>query len=177
MAKGDHGIMKDTAAHKGPEPHGNLLQPADLAGEIEDLRERLRQEHDRHLRALADFKNYRRRIEGESNKSADKGKREIILPLLNIIDDLERSLRWANDGERPLADGVGIIHQKLLALLAKEGVHPFDSTGKMFTPDLHEAVAVAERQDVKPGTIVEELRRGYLWNNMLLRAAQVRVAE
>jgi molecular chaperone GrpE len=176
MAKDDHGTMEDAAAHKGAGPHRNLLQPADLPGEIEELREQLRQERDRHLHTLADFRNYRRRAEGESTKSAEKGKREIILPLLNIIDDLERSLRWANDEERPLADGVGIIHQKLLALLAKEGVRPFDSTGTLFTPELHEAIAVAERPDVESGTIVEELRRGYLWKKELLRAAQVRVA-
>ena len=177
MAKDEHGTMKDAAAYKGPVPHRDLLQPADLPGEIEELREQLRQERDRHLRTLADFRNYRRRIEGESSKIVEKGKREIMLPLLDIIDDLERSLRWANDMERSLADGVGIIHQKLLALLAKEGVRPFDSTGTLFTPELHEAVAVAKRRDVESGTIVEELRRGYLWKNELLRAAQVRVAE
>jgi molecular chaperone GrpE len=176
MAKKDHETVENAAASKGPGPHRNLLQAADLSGEIEELREQLRQERDRHLRTLADFKNYRRRVEGESNKSAEKGKREIILPLLTIIDDLERSLQWANGGERPLADGVGIILQKLLALLATEGVRPFESMGTPFTPELHEAVAVAERPDVESGTIVEELRRGYLWKDELLRAAQVRVA-
>ena len=61
------------------------------------MREQLHQERDRHLRALADFKNYRRRIEREGNKSAEAGKREIILPLLGIVDDLERTLKWPNN--------------------------------------------------------------------------------
>ena len=154
----------------------NLLQRADLAKDIDELREQLHQECDRHLRTLADFKNYRRRVEREGNKIAEVGKREIILPLLGIVDDLEKSLQWTNDMDQPLRKGVRNICRKLLALLENQGVRPFDSVGKLFSPDLHEAVAVTEDKDVEPGTIIEDLRRGYLWNNELLRPAQVRVA-
>lgn len=158
------------------ESEHNLLPPADLAGEIEELREQLRQERDRHLRTLADFKNYRRHVEREGDKLAEAGKRELILPLLAVIDDLEHALQWASKREKPLADGLRNILQKLLALLENHGVRPFDSVGKMFTPELHKAVAVAKRKDVEPGTVVEELRRGYLFKNELLRPAEVRVA-
>lgn len=154
----------------------NLLPPADLAGEIERLREDLRNERDRNLRTLADFKNYRRRIERDGNKLAEEGKREIILPLLDILDDMEKALHWATNEKQPLAKGVRIIHQKLLALLEAHGVLPFDSVGTVFNHDRHEAVALAEHEDLEPGTVVDELRRGYLWNNELLRPAQVRVA-
>jgi molecular chaperone GrpE len=155
----------------------NLLPPADLAAEIERIQEQLRQEHDKHIRALADFTNYRRRQESEGKKLAESGKRELMLPLLDIVDDLERSLERAEEGGEPLAEGVRLIHRKLLALLEMQGVRPFDSKGKIFTPELHEAVAVKKDRRVRPGTIVEELRRGYLWQNELLRPAQVRVAE
>lgn len=155
----------------------SLLREADLASEIEELREQLRQERDRHLRTLADFKNYRRRNEREGNQLSESGKREIIIPLLGIVDDLERSLQWAGDEGTPLADGVRLIHQKLLALLGDQGVRPFESVGNMFTPELHDAVAVTRDKGVKPGTIVGEVRRGYLLKNELLRPAQVRVAE
>ena len=160
-----------------PRSGPNLLPAADLAAEIERLKEQLGQEHDKLIRALADFTNYRRRQESEGKKLAESGKRELMLPLLDIVDDLERSLEGAKEGEEPLAEGVRLIHRKLLALLEKQGVRPFESKGKMFTPDLHEAVAVKKDRRVKPGTIVEELRRGYLWQNELLRPAQVRVAE
>ena len=158
-------------ARTGP----NLLPAADLAAEVERLQEQLRQERDKHLRALADFTNYRRRVEGEGKKSAESGKREIMLPLLDIVDDLERSLERVEKKEGPLAEGVRLIHRKLLALLDTQGVRPFESIGKMFTPELHEAVATSKAGKVKPGTIVAELRRGYLWRNELLRPAQVRV--
>jgi molecular chaperone GrpE len=69
-----------------------------------------------------------------------------------------------------------MIHKKLLALLETNGVLPFDSVGAPFNHDLHEAVAMVEHGDLEPGTVVDELRRGYLWNNEVLRHAQVRVA-
>jgi molecular chaperone GrpE len=158
------------------EHNQHLLPPADWAGDIDKLREDLRIERDRHLRALADFKNYRRRIERDGNRLAQEGKRDIILPLLDIIDDMEKALQWASDLEQPVVKGVRIIHKKLLALLENHEVLPFESIGMPFNPNLHEAVAMVEHEDLEPGTVVDELRRGYLWNNDLLRAAQVRVA-
>jgi molecular chaperone GrpE len=154
----------------------NLLPPADLAAEIQRLQEKLIDERDRNLRTLADFKNYRRRIERDGNKLSEEGKREIILPFLAIIDDMEKALQSANDAEQPFVKGMRIIHQEFLALLEKHGVLPFVSVGTPFDHNLHEAVAMAKHEGSEPGTVVDELRRGYLWNNELLRHAQVRVA-
>jgi molecular chaperone GrpE len=158
------------------ENEDNLLPATDLEGEIERLQENLRDERDRHLRTLADFKNYRRHMERDGNTLAEDGKREMILPLLDIIDDMEKMLQWTTDEEQAVVKSAHIIHEKLLALLESQGVRPFDSVGKLFTPDLHEAVAVAEHEEVEPGTVVNELRRGYLWKDEFLRPAQVRVA-
>ncbi len=155
----------------------HLLPQADLAGEIEQLQEALRNERDRHLRTLADFKNYRRRIEREGNNIADEAKREVLRSLLGIVDDLDNALRWTSHGEQALVKGLPIIQQKLIALLETYGVRPFESVGTPFTPDLHEAVSVTERDDVKPGTVTEVLRKGYFWKDELLRPAQVQVAE
>lgn len=154
----------------------NLLPPADLAGEIDTLRDDLRNERDRNLRTLADFKNYRRRVERDGNKLAKEGERAIILPLLDIVDDMEKALHWVSNEKQPFAKGVRIIHQKLLALLEAHGVLSFDSVGTAFNHERHEAVAMAQHEDCEPGTVVDELRRGYLWKNEVLRPAQVRVA-
>ena len=154
----------------------NWLLPTDPVGELERVRAELRDERDRYMRMSADFKNYRRRIEREGEKFAAEGKREVIVPLLSVLDDLERALQWASDGEQPLVQSMRLIYKKLLALLETQDVRPFDSVGKRFTPDLHEAVAVVDDEDVESGTIVDDLRRGYLWNNELLRPTQVRVA-
>jgi molecular chaperone GrpE len=164
-------------ARHAEEHNLNLLPPADLEGEIERLQEALQVERDRNLRTLADFKNYRRRIERDGNKLADEGKRGIILSLLDIIDDLEKAMQWTAGAEQPFVKGVRIIHQKFLAMLETNGVLPFESVGTPFNHDLHDAVAVTKHAASNSGTVVDELRRGYLWNNELLRPAQVRVAE
>jgi molecular chaperone GrpE len=101
----------------------------------------------------------------------------MLLSLLDIIDDLEKALHSANDTRSPFVKGVRIIYQKLLTLLETYGVLPFNSVGTPFNHDLHEAVAMTKHKGSEPGTVVDELRRGYLWNDELLRAAQVRVAE
>jgi molecular chaperone GrpE len=158
------------------EHNQNLLPPADLAGEIDKLRDDLDNERDRNLRTLADFKNYRRRVEHDANRLAEEGKRGIILPLLDIIDDMDKAMQWEGDAEQPFVKGVRIIHNKLLALLESHGVFPFESVGTPFNHNLHEAVAMAKHGDRESGVVIDELRRGYLWNNELLRPAQVRVA-
>ena len=155
----------------------NLLPPADLVGEIQRLQEDLINERDRNLRTLADFKNYRRRIEREGNKIAEESIRKMLFALLDIIDDIEKALQFANDTKKPSVKGVRIIHKKFLALLETHGVLPFESVGMVFDHNLHDAVAIAKSEESKPGTVVDELRRGYLWKNELLRAAQVRVSE
>jgi len=154
----------------------NLLPPGDLAGEIEKLREDVRNERDRNLRTLADFKNYRRRIEHDDHRIVREGMRDILLPLLDITDDIEKALRWAGDLEEPVVRGLRTIHRKLLGLLEMHGVHPFESVGMPFNPAVHEAVTMARHEGRELGTVVEELRCGYLWKNELLRPAQVRVA-
>jgi molecular chaperone GrpE len=154
----------------------NLLPSADLAGEIQRLQDELMNERDRNLRTLADFKNYRRRIERDGIKIAEEGKRGMMLPLLDIIDDLEKALQSADGAEQPFVKGVRNIHHKFLALLKTHGVLPFVSIGTPFDHNLHEAVAMTKHKGSEPGIVVDELRRGYLLNNELLRHAQVRVS-
>ena len=150
--------------------------------EIERLNEELRQEHERYLRTLADFENYRKRVERERAKAAQAGKREIILSLLEVLDGLERALQHLENASPSLAEGVRAIHRKLLSLLEAHGVTPFESLGRTFDPALHEAVGVVESSQVESsqfaaGTVAEELQRGYRWDDELLRPARVRVAQ
>jgi molecular chaperone GrpE len=154
----------------------NLLPPADLDAEIQRLQDELLDERDRNLRTLADFKNYRRRIERDGNKIAEDSKRGMMIPLLDIIDDIEKALESANDAKLPYVEGLRIIHKKFLSLLETYGVFPFECVGTPFDHNVHEAVAMATHEGSEPRTVVNELRRGYLWNNELLRAAQVRVS-
>jgi molecular chaperone GrpE len=152
------------------------LTPANLEAEIQMLREELMNERDRNLRTLADFKNYRRRIELDGNKVAQEGKRRMMLALLDIIDDLEKAFQSASDLESPFVKGVQNIRQKILSLLETHDVFPFETVGKSFNHDMHEAVAMTPHDGTDPGIVIDEFRRGYLWQDELLRPAQVRVA-
>ena len=153
-----------------------LLHSGNLGIENEKLRENLHNAQDRNLRILADFQNYRHRVERDGNKLAEVGKREVILPLLEIIDDMEKALEWTINEETPLVQGMRIIHHKLFVLLESQNILPFESVGMSFNHELHEAVEMAKQDSIEPGIVVDELCRGYLWNNKLLRPAQVRVA-
>ena len=145
--------------------------------ELERLRGELRREHDALLRALADFENYRRRVEREQDGAARRGKREVILPLLEVLDDFERALEHLPNAPPALAAGVQALHRKLLALLATQGVTRFESVGEEFDPRAHEALGTVAIDGVPPGTVAETLQHGYRWNDEVLRPARVRVAE
>jgi molecular chaperone GrpE len=145
--------------------------------ELERLRGELRREHDALLRALADFENYRRRMEREQDGAARRGKREVILPLLEVVDDFERALEHLPNAPPAMAAGVQALHRKLLGLLAAQGVSRFNSVGDDFDPRVHEALGTVATDDVSPGMVAETLQHGYRWNDEVLRPARVRVAE
>lgn len=145
--------------------------------DVERLKEELRQEHDMHLRALADFDNYRRRVDRERASAAQSGKREVILPLLDVIDNFERALRHTDEAPSSLTKGLTAIHKSLLHKLGMHGVTPFESVGEKFDPALHEAIGSVESDEYEPGTVAEEARRGYRLDDEILRPAHVRVAQ
>jgi len=142
---------------------------------IETLEQDLKTEHAMYLRALADFDNYRRRIDRERNKLGTEALRDFMSELLDVVDDLERFLNFVEETS-PFIDGVRFVHQKLLSLLEKEGVRPFESVGKPFDPSLHEVVTTVPAEDTTEGTIVQEARRGYKFRDDILRPARVVVA-
>ncbi|HEX2228893.1 MAG TPA: nucleotide exchange factor GrpE, partial [Candidatus Binatia bacterium] len=130
-----------------------------------------------HLRALADYDNYRRRVERERSSAAREGKREIILPLLDVLDDFDRALEHMAGAPAPFVEGFQAVRRKVLGLLASHGVTPLSSVGEMFNPELHDAVGTVDSEEVEPNTVAEELQRGYRWGDGVLRPARVRVAQ
>src|SRR5258708_7856369 len=94
---------------------------------LENLEQELKTEHDLYLRALADFENYRRRTDRDRAHFGREGLRRFILPLLDIIDDLERLLNFADTQASPFTDQIRDVYQKLLKLLDIEGIRPFQS--------------------------------------------------
>jgi len=131
---------------------------------------------DRHLRLLAEFDNYRRRTAKEHAAARREGRRAALLPLLPVLDSLERALATGST-DRDFYDGVAATHRLFLAALREAGAEPIESVGQPFDPNLHEAVAsVPADGEVAPGTVVREVRRGWRLGDELLRPAQVVVA-
>lgn len=147
------------------------------ASETERLKEELRREHEMYLRALADFDNYRRRVEREHTSAARRGKRDLIVSLLDVIDNFDRALEHIGDAPSSVSNGVRAIHRKLLGLLEAQGITPLQSLGETFNPELHEAIGSVETDQYESGTVADEVRRGYRWGDEILRPAHVRVAE
>jgi molecular chaperone GrpE len=148
----------------------------DEPSEIARLQEELRREHDMYLRALADFENYRRRVERDRSTAARSGKRDIMLPLLDVVDGFDRALSHIGDEPSPVTQGLQALHRKLLALLEAQGVTPFQSVGEAFNPELHDAIGSVESDEFESGAVADEAQRGYRWGDDVLRPARVRVA-
>jgi molecular chaperone GrpE len=154
----------------------NLLLPTDLSAEVERLKEEVVDERERNLRTLADSKNFRTRIERDGNKIAEESKRGMFFAMLEIADDLQSAINFAHEAKLPLEEGLLNIIAKFHSILAKYGVVTFECIGLPFDHDLHEAIAMATHEGSEPREVVDELRKGYLFNNQLLRPAQVRVS-
>jgi molecular chaperone GrpE len=144
--------------------------------EIERLKQELSREHDMHLRALADFDNYRKRVQRERDSAAQAGKRQLVLALLDVMDDFERALAYANTAPESILKGARVIRQRLTDLLQAQGVVPYTSAGQPFDPALHEAVDVINTDQATSGVVFDELSHGYHWGDEVLRPARVRVA-
>jgi molecular chaperone GrpE len=149
----------------------------DSPSEIERLKEELRREHDMYLRALADYDNYRRRVERDRSAAARSGKRELILQLLEVLDGFDRALQHMGDAPSSVSEGLQLLQRKLLNVLEAQGVTPLQSLGETFDPEFHDAIGTVQSEEFKPGTVADEVQRGYRWGDDVLRPARVRVAQ
>jgi molecular chaperone GrpE len=157
------------------------VDEADIFHPIEDetihLREELEAERDKRLRLAAEYENYRRRTKREIAQAADEGKRELLERMLSIADDLDVALANADESPDAVAEGLRIIHQRFSAMLEANGFIGFESKGEEFDPERHEAFDVIAAGENETGRVNTEIRRGYFWNDKLLRPALVVVAQ
>jgi molecular chaperone GrpE len=156
--------------------NNKAIEP-DAESEVERLKEELNREHEMYLRTLADFDNYRQRVDRERAATAQRAKREVLLPWLEVLDDLALAFRHLDDVPSSISEGLQAIHRKLLGFLEAQGIAPFDSIGQPFDPTWHDAVGSVRSDKYESGTVVEEVRQGYRMGDELLRPARVRVMQ
>lgn len=149
-----------------------LAEPAreEPSAEVGALREKV-------LRIQADFENLKRRVDRERDEVYRHAAGDLVARLLPVLDNLERAFEAARraQGNDSLVEGLALVRQQLLYELHREGLRPVETEGRPFDPHLHEAVATRRDPELPAGTIVEELQRGYLFHDRLLRPALVRV--
>ncbi|MEJ2247376.1 MAG: nucleotide exchange factor GrpE [Acidobacteriota bacterium] len=150
--------------------------------ELKEARTESAEWQDRFLRKAAEFENFRKRTEKEKAESAILAKSSLLQEFLPIADAFERALESMDQGKGVLNEldqyheGVELLYKQLLDTLGRIGVVPIESEGKPFDPHLHEALSRKENPDYEEDTVIQELRRGYLFKDRLLRPAQVIVA-
>ena len=131
---------------------------------------------DQYARTLADFDNYRKRMARDREELAQFAAKDILKDLLPTVDNLALALDKAENKDDPFVQGVKLAYDGFLKALADHGATPLDSVGEPFDANFHEAIAQLPSPDVAEGTVMNEVKRGWLLHGKLLRAAQVVVS-
>ena len=149
---------------------------ADL--KVEELQKQVDQYKDMLLRKAAEFDNFKRRIENETANIVRFATESLIDDLLPVVDDFERSLKHSKESKESdaLIKGVELIYQKLVKVLEGRGVKTFETVGKEFSVDYHDALMQMPRNDLPPHTVIEEVEKGYMLNDKVIRHAKVVVS-
>ena len=130
---------------------------------------------DKLQRQMAEFENFRRRTEKEKSTMYDMGTRDTVEKLLPVIDNFERGLAGADEND-PFAEGMKMIYKQLMTMLTDLGVTPIDAEGKEFDPNLHNAVMHVDDDSFGDNIVAEELQKGYMFKDHVVRHSMVKVA-
>ena len=143
------------------------------------LQEKIDELNDKVLRQMAEFENFRKRTDKEKSQQFDLGQSNVLEKLLPIVDNFERGLAAVPDNEKEgaFADGMNKIYKQLIKQLEDLGVTPIEAVGKEFDPGLHNAVMQVESQEYESGIVAQELQKGYMFHDSVLRHSMVAVAQ
>ncbi len=153
-------------------------EPDAAQGEMEAVRAENAQLRDQLLRKVAEFENYKRRTRDEKDLLMKYGAEGIILDLLPVIDDFQRSLSSGKEHSdfESMYKGVEIIYGKLMRVLENRGLRPIEAVGKPFDVDFHHAILQIPSSDVSPGTVLDVAEAGYILYDKVIRHAKVTVS-
>src|SRR4051794_33772194 len=162
------------------EQEPELEEESEVPPEPEDELAKAQRERGEYLalaqRTQADFENYRKRAAKETAAAGRRVRSGLIGELLPVVDNLERALASAGDGEEHLADGVRLVHAELVSVLSRNGVEQFDPAGQKFDPSVHEALSTREADGAEPGVVLDVVEKGYSLDETVIRPARVVVS-
>lgn len=140
--------------------------------QIEELNDRLK-------RQMAEFENFRKRSEKEKSQMFDMGAKTIVEKILPVIDNFERGLAAVPDDKKddPFIIGMDKVYKQMLTELDAAGVKPIECVGQEFDPDFHNAVMQVENDELESGTVAQELQKGYMYKDSVVRHSMVSVVQ
>ena len=140
------------------------------------LEEKVAELEDRTKRQMAEFENFRKRTEKEKSQMFETGAKSVIEKILPVIDNFERGLAAIEpDNKDSFYDGMCMIHKQMLSELEKIGVTPIEAVGKEFDPNFHNAVMQVESEEFESGIVAQELQKGYMYRDTVVRYSMVGV--
>jgi molecular chaperone GrpE len=153
-------------------------QPPNFEQQLEAEKKRSEEYLTRLKYLQADFENLKKRFDRQMEEVKNYCTERLVIQLLDVVDELELALKTAQSANsaKPLIEGVQMTLKKLRKVLEQEGVTPIDCEGKVFDPSKHIAIATIERDDVDECVVAEEVRKGYIMNDKVIRPSIVKVA-
>jgi molecular chaperone GrpE len=160
-----------------PQTTGGQDRVAELEAQLQAATEEAAQYKDRYLRERAEMENFRKRQERFASERVARYKRDLLEKVLEVMDNLDRAMRYEDSMDREsLQQGLRMVQWQLNELLRTEGLTPVAAVGEQFDPRVHEAVETVASAEHPEGTVVEEVRRGYLLAGEMMRPARVKVS-
>lgn len=149
-----------------------------LTEQIEDLQKQIENTKDQLIRKIAEFDNYKRRTDNDQLNLVKFANENLITQLLPIIEDFTRIIKSSEEHSEneQFFKGVELVYTKLIKSLESKGLKTFDSIGKEFNVELHDAILLTPNATVEPNTIVEEIEKGFMFHDKVIRHAKVIVA-
>lgn len=141
------------------------------------LEEKVKELEDARMRQLAEFENFRKRSEKEKSQMFEVGVKSVIEKILPVIDNFERGFVGVTEEEKqaPFVAGMEMVYKQMLSALEEMGVKPIEAVGQPFDPNYHNAVMTVEDETLESGTVAEELQKGYLYQDSVVRHSMVKV--
>lgn len=170
---------KETAetAKKAEEKKEESSKDKKKVGKKKDKRdEQIEELTDRVKRQLAEFENFRTRSEKEKAQMYDMGAKTIVEKILPVVDNFERGLTGVQEGDA-FGDGMKMVYKQMMTALEEAGVKPIEAVGQEFNPDFHNAVMQVESEEYESGFVAQELQKGYMYRDTVVRHSMVAVVQ
>ena len=165
--------------HVSKEDKKAAKKQAKLNKKEDSYKEKIDQLEDRVKRQMAEFENFRKRSEKEKSQMFDMGAKTIVEKILPVIDNFERGLAAVPDDKKddPFITGMDKVYKQMLTELDAAGVKPIECVGQEFDPDFHNAVMQVENDELESGTVAQELQKGYMYKDSVVRHSMVSVVQ